>query len=78
MYNEKHELCHINFSGRVPVIIDDDSIVPANYNFADNGNLHDLCDTLLKNINKDYKEEGLLKKKSVLLSFLYKKPKKEK
>ncbi len=75
MYNEKHELCHINFSGKVPVIIDDESIVATNYNIADNGNLHDLCDTLLKNINKNYKEEGLLKKKSALLSFLYKKPK---
>ena len=75
MYNEKHELCHINFSGKVPVIIVDDGIVSTKYNIAEGGTLHDLQDTLLKNINSDYKEEGLLKKKSALFSFLYKKPK---
>ena len=77
MYNAKHELCNINFSGKVPVIIDDAGIVSSNYN-VDDGNLHDLCDTILKNINSDYKESGLLRKKSSLLSFLYKKPKDKK
>ncbi len=76
MYNEKSELCSVNFSGKVPFILDDETIVAANYNIVDNGNMHDLCDTLLKNISKDYKGEGLLRKKSALLSFLYKKPSK--
>ena len=77
MYNAKHELCNINFFGKVPVIIDDASIIATNYN-VDEGNLHDLCDTILKNINSDYKESGLLRKKSSLFSFLYKKPKEKK
>ena len=76
MYNEKHELCHINFSGKVPVVISDEGIVSTNYNIMEGGTLHDLADTILKNINSDYKEDGLLKKKSTLFSFLYKKPKK--
>ena len=74
MYNEKHELCSINFSGRVPVVIDDSGIITGNYNIEE-GNLHDLADTIYKNTNSDYKEMGLLRKKSNLLSFLYKKPK---
>ncbi len=76
MYNDKHELCSINFSGKVPVILVDDSIVSTNYTL-DTGKLHDMCDMILHNINPDYKDSGLLKKKSALLSFLYKKPKKE-
>ena len=76
MYNEKHELCSINFSGKVPVILVDDGIVSTNYSL-EQGKLHDLCDMILHNINSSYKESGLLKKKSALLSFLYKKPKKE-
>ena len=76
MYNAKHELCTINFSGKVPVILVDDGIVSTNYSL-EQGKLHDLCDMILHNINPDHKDSGILKKKSALLSFLYKKPKKE-
>ena len=75
MYNAKKELCSINFSGKVPVIIDDMSISKADYN-VDAGNLHDVCNTILKSINPDFPEEGILKKKSALFSFFKKKPKK--
>ena len=74
MYNAKQELLKINFSGRVPLIIDDDEINLSSYNINE-GNLYKLCNSILWNINNNYKEEGLIKRKSKLFSFLYKKPK---
>ena len=37
--------------------------------------LFDLSNTILKNINPQHKIQGMIKKKTSLLSFLYKKPK---
>lgn len=39
----------------------------------DDGSLNDLSKMLYHIINKEYKETGLLKKKSNIFSFLYKK-----
>ncbi len=75
MYNVKKELLSISYYGKVPVMISDKTISLADYTI-DTGNLHDLCDTILRNINPEYPETGLFKKKSTLFSFLYKKPKK--
>ena len=72
VYNVKQELLKINFSGKVPLLIDDDEISLNNYNIKE-GNLYDLCNSILWNINKEYLTEGLIKKKSKLFSFLYKK-----
>ena len=77
MYNEKRELCAINFSGKVPVIISNPNIAKADYTL-DTGSLYDICNTSLKFINPDYPEEGILKKKSTLFSFLNKLPMKGK
>ncbi len=77
LYNSKQELLKINFSGRVPLIIVDDEINLVDYNINE-GNLYDLCNSILWNINKEYTTEGLIKKKSRFFSFLYKKPKKAK
>ena len=74
VYNKKQELCKINFSGRSPLIIDDEGIVAANYSVSE-GSLYDLANSIYTSINPKHKEPGLLKKKSSLLSFLYKKPK---
>ena len=74
MYNAKQELLKINFSGRVPLVIDDDEISLNAYNINE-GSLYDLCNSVLWNINKAYTLGGIIKKKSKLLSFLYKKPK---
>lgn len=74
MYNEKNVLCKINFSGKVPVIIDDNEINLTSYSTRE-GNLNDLFNTMLFNTDKSYKDSGLIKKKSKLFSFLYKKPK---
>ncbi len=74
LYNNKQELLKINFTGRVPLIIDDDEINLANYNINE-GSLYDLCNSILWDINKEYTTEGLIKKKTRLFSFLYKKPK---
>ena len=74
MYNSKQELLKINFSGRVPLVIDDDEINLAEYTINE-GNLFDLCNSILWDINKDYETVGLIKRKSKLFSFLYKKPK---
>ena len=74
MYNKKQEICKINFSGKVPVIISDNDINLTNYS-TEEGGLFDLGNTVISNTNFEYKNTGLLKKKSALLSFLYKKPK---
>ncbi len=77
VYNEKLEKCKINFSGRAPVFISDSDINLSKYSQVEPGSLYDLSNTILWNINKEYNTPGLLKKKSALLSFLYKKPKEE-
>lgn len=74
LYNAKHALCKINFSIRVPLVVDDYSYIKSQYSISE-GSVHDLQNTLLKNINIAYKENGLIKKKSSLLSIFYKKPK---
>ena len=75
IYNSKAELCKINFYSKVPLIIQDEDINLYDYNINE-GNMYELANTLLFNCNKEYKNMGLLKKKSKLFSFLYKKPKK--
>ena len=77
MYNVKQELLKINFSGRVPLIIDDDEINLSEYTINE-GSLFDLCNSILWDINKEYTTQGLIKRKSKLFSFLYKKPKDKK
>lgn len=72
MYNQKSELCKINFNSKVPLIIDDDAINLNDYSI-NVGKLYDLSNTLLFNINNDYDNSGLLKKKSKLFSIFTKK-----
>lgn len=74
MYNAKAELCKISFYSKVPVIIQDYDINLIDYALNE-GNMYELANTLLFNSNREYKNMGLLKKKSKLFSFLYKKPK---
>ena len=74
MYNQKQELLKINFSGRCPLVIDVDGINLSTYS-VNEGTLYDLAVSIFGLTNPEYKEVGLLKKKSSLLSFLYKKPK---
>ncbi len=74
LYNKKQELLKINFSGKVPVVISDNDFNPANYTEQEGG-LADLANTIFSNINPEYKNTGLLKRKPTLFSFLYKKPK---
>ena len=77
LYNSKQELCKINFSGRSPLIIDDKEVNKASYSIGE-GSLFELSNSILWNIEKKYKNHGLIRKKSSLLSFLYKKPKSDK
>lgn len=72
LYNDKQELCKINFYSKVPVVLDDNELVSPTYSM-DDGSLNDLSKMLYHIINKEYKETGLLKKKSNIFSFLYKK-----
>ena len=72
MYNRKQELCKINFSVRVPLIVDDNEYWKSGYTLSE-GNLYDLSNTIFKNINNKYKGSSLIKKKSSLLSIFYKK-----
>ncbi len=77
MYNAKSELIKINFSGRSPLIIDDNNIGLTTHTVLE-GTLYDLSNTIYSNINPEYKVPGIIKKKSSLLSIFYKKPKEEK
>ncbi len=77
LYNQKQELCKVNFSGRVPLIIDDEVINLAQFTVSE-GSLYDLANSIYQNINNDYKITGLIKRKSSFFSFLYKKPKEDK
>lgn len=72
MYNKKQELCKINFSVRVPLIVDDNQYKKSSYNLSE-GSLYDLSNTIFKNINNKFKGNSLIKKKSSLLSIFYKK-----
>lgn len=72
--NQKQEIKPINFSGRVPIIIDDEDYAIGSYSVSE-GSLFNLCNTIIWNINKEYKGSGLLSKKSSLLSIFMKKPK---
>lgn len=77
LYNQKQELCKVNFSGKVPLVIDDEVINLAQFTVSE-GSLYDLANSIYQNINNDYKITGLIKRKSSLFSFLYKKPKEDK
>lgn len=72
MYNKKQELCKINFSVRVPLIVDDSKYRKNAYTLSE-GNLYDLSNTIFKNINTKFKSDSLIKKKSSLMSIFYKK-----
>lgn len=74
MYNKKQELFKINFSGRSPLLFDDETITQSAYSINE-GSLYDVSKTLLWNTNREFKDSGLIKKKSSLLSIFYKKPK---
>ena len=77
MLNQKQELVKINFSGRSPVIVDDNQISTSTHSLIE-GSLYDLGNSILTNINPEYKVPGMIKKKLPLFSFLYKKPKEAK
>ena len=71
--NDKMEKCVINFSGRAPVMIADNEIDKTKFTVVEPCSMYDLSNTIIWNINKTYSTSGLLKKKTGLLSFLYKK-----
>ena len=74
LYNARHELCKINFSVRTPLIVVDPDCTRSSH-VLDDGTVYDLSNTVIGNISKTYKTKGLLRKKTGLLSILYKKPK---
>ena len=71
LYNEKHILCKVNFSVRVPVVIVDSYINKKNYVFRE-GSVFDLSNTILHNINAMHKDSGVVKKKSALSKMFFK------
>lgn len=75
LYNDRHELCKINFSTRVPLIVLDKSKSKRNDAILEGG-LFDLAHTIYANINPNYKaNKGLIRKKPNFLSIFYKKSK---
>lgn len=75
LYNNKHELCKINFSTRVPLIVMDKSKSKRNDMLLEGG-LFELAHTIYFNINPGYSGgKGLIRKKPNLLSMFYKKSK---
>lgn len=77
VYNNKHEICMVNFSARVPVLIVDKLLSKVNYTFLESS-LYDLSNTIVWNLNHTFKNSGIIKKKSSLMSIFYKKPKGDK
>lgn len=71
MYNSKHELCKVNFSNRSMIILLDNLIDKSKY-VLNEGTSYDLSNTIMWNINNSYKNSGLLKKKSGIMSIFYK------
>lgn len=74
LQNDKMEICKINFSTKVPLVVVDKSYSKTN-NTIDEGKVIDMANTIYKNINSKYKGDSLIRRKSGLLSILYKKPK---
>ncbi len=74
LQNDKMETCKINFSVKVPLIVVDKSFSKVKNNILE-GTVYDMANTIYNNIDKRYKGDSLIKKKSSLLSILYKKPK---
>lgn len=72
LINDKLEMCSIDFSLKVPLIIVDKLYKSNSYSLRD-GNIYDLANTIYKNINDKYKVHSLIKKKASFLSMLYKK-----
>lgn len=75
LYTSKAELRKINYYSKVPLIISDNNLSLSQYNIIP-GSLYDIANSLIFSLNSDYKDSGIIKKKSKLFSFLYKKPKK--
>lgn len=71
MYNSRHELCKVNFSSRVPVLVADPAIDKSKYILSE-GSLYDLGNAIYKNINGSFKLEGIIKKKGGLFSMFNK------
>ena len=74
LMNDKFETCEINFSIKVPLIVVDKSYSKVS-NTLREGNVYNLANTIFENINKKFKGNSLIRKKSGLFSILYKKPK---
>jgi len=71
LYNNKYELCKINFSVRVPVVIIDNYLNKNTFTLRE-GSVYDLSNTILYNINAKYKNTGLVKKKTALSKLFHK------
>lgn len=74
LLNAKRAVCYVNFSVRVPLVVDDYSYIKSKYSILE-GSVYDLSNTILKNINIGYKGNSLIRKKGTLLSIFYKKKK---
>ena len=72
MYNSKHELCKINFSVRVPVVAYDKGLPGGTYRI-DEGTTYDLFNALVHNTNPNFKNSGIIKRKSGMFSIFRKK-----
>ena len=71
MYNSKHELCKINFAVRTPIVVADMSVTKNSYALGD-GTVYDLANSIYRNINGNYKIEGIIKRKKGILSIFKK------
>jgi len=72
LYNNKQELCKINFSKRVPLIVVD-NLFSKKTDMLIEGNLYDLSISIFSNICGKFKNNGIIRKKPSLLSIFNKK-----
>lgn len=71
MKNQKGEICNIVFDGKVPFIYVDDFITRKNY-LIEKGDISNIMDVCLKNLNKKYKGHSIIAKKNALYRLLFK------
>ncbi len=77
MYNNKNELCKVNFSVRVPVVVYDKGLPGGSYSLNE-GTTYDLFNAIIHNINPVFENSGIIKKKSGIMSIFFKKSKGDK
>ena len=69
--NEKGEICHVIYEGKVPIIYIDNFVTKKDY-LIEMGSINDLMKICYKNINKSYPGYSIIAKKNFLYRLFFK------